>query len=340
MTKLRRALPLVLGFPLVFAFGSGCTGKYIRPTTNVKVVATPEMLARGSYIVNQNASCGACHTTHGAGTAKDFLEAGESTERYLGGGNYLVIDGVGKLWIPNITPDVETGIGGWTDDEILRAIRDGIKKDGHLMMPMMPFGSYQYMSDADAQAVVAYLRTVPPVKLDKARKETDLGFFANFFIGRGVAHHRPAANVREPDRSNKLKWGEYVMRLGDCWECHSMKGMGPSDIDEKDFMAGTTDPDPILEKAIGKLYMRNLTPDVETGLGRYSAEQIKTALKDGRRLDGKKMAPPMSLFIPHISGLSDEDLDALVAFLKSLKPVKNKVPERALNAEWQARLGG
>jgi mono/diheme cytochrome c family protein len=139
--------------------GAACTGKYIRETAPVKVAATPEMVARGGYIVNQAASCGACHTTHGNGTMKDFLEAGESTEKYLAGGNYLIVDGIGKVWIPNITSDMQTGIGAWSDDEILRAVRDGIAKDGRLMMPMMPFNSYQYMSDADAQAVVAYLRT-------------------------------------------------------------------------------------------------------------------------------------------------------------------------------------
>jgi mono/diheme cytochrome c family protein len=251
-----------------------------------------------------------------------------------------VLDGIAKVWIPNITSDLETGIGGWSDDEILRAFRDGIAKDGHLMMPMMPFGSYQYMSDADAQAVIAYLRTVPPVKLDKPRQETDLGVMGNFFIGRGVAHHLPARNVREVDRSDKLKWGQYVMRLGHRWECHSVKGRAPSDIGEKDFMSGSADPDPYVEKLVGKVYVRNLTPDPETGLGRFSAEQIKAAIKNGTRLDGRKVAPPMALFIPHISGMTDEDLDALVAFLKSLPPVKNKIPDRALNAEWQQRVGG
>lgn len=319
---------------------TACTGKYIRPTEDRKVTPTPELLARGSYIVNQNASCGACHTYRDGGTALDFITKGESTERYLGGGNYLVVEGLGKVWIPNITPDVATGIGGWTDDELRRAIRDGIAKDGHLMMPMMPFNSYQYMSDTDVNAVIAYLRTIPPVKLDQPRQETDLGFFANFFIGRGVAHHRPAHDVPEPNRADKLKWGAYVMRLGHCWECHSLKGMSPSDLGEKGFMSGSTDADPVLEKAVGKIYMRNLTPDPETGLGKFSAEQIKASLKNGTRLDGKRMAPPMSLFIPHLSGLTDEDLDALVAFLKSIPAVKNAIPERELNAEWKQRLGG
>jgi mono/diheme cytochrome c family protein len=332
-------MPRLAGL-VVLLCSIGCTGKYVRETTALKVQATPELLARGSYIVNQSASCGSCHTTHGAGTTKDFLEEGESTEKYLAGGNYLVIDGIGKLWIPNITSDVATGIGGWSDDEIMRAIRDGIAKDGRLMMPMMPFSSYKYMSDGDARAVVAYLRSVPPIKQEKKREEVDLGFFANFFLARGMAHHEPARDVPEPQRADKLKYGEYVMRLGHCWECHSAKGMSASDIDEKDFMAGLDEPDPILEKAVGKIYMRNLTPDPETGIGRYTPEQVKAALKNGKLLSGKAMAPPMSLFIPHLSGMTDEDLDALVAFLYSLKPVKNKIPDRVLNADWKTRLGG
>jgi mono/diheme cytochrome c family protein len=154
-----------------------------------------------------------------------------------------------------------------------------------------------------------------------------------------VAHHPPAKNVAEVSRANKVEWGKYVMRLGHCWECHSAKGMSPTDIDEKDFMAGYADPDPIVLQQMGKVYVRNLTPDVETGLGKYNAEQIKAALKNGTRLDGKKMVPPMSMMIPHFSGMTDEDLDALVAFLKSLPPVKNKIPERELNAEWKKRVG-
>ncbi|HYV66860.1 MAG TPA: hypothetical protein VE964_11505, partial [Myxococcales bacterium] len=80
----------------------------------------------------------------------------------------------------------------------------------------------------------------------------------------------------------------------------------------------------------GKVYARNLTPDRETGLGNYSADQIKQALKTGRRLDGKLMAPPMSLIIPHVSTWAEDDLDALVTYLTSLKPIRHGVPEREL----------
>jgi hypothetical protein len=84
---------------------------------------------------------------------------------------------------------------------------------------------------------------------------------------------------------------------------------------------------------LGKVYARNLTPDVETGLGKYKEADIKAALRNGKRLDGKPMAPPMSVVIPHISGMSDEDLDALVSFLVSLKPAKHAIAEPELTDE-------
>jgi mono/diheme cytochrome c family protein len=315
--------------------GGACVGKYIRPTTIEKIDATSERLARGSYIVNQNASCGACHTTREGGS----ILGGERSDMFLAGGSIIREEEMGaQLVLPNITPDVETGIGGWSDDQIMRAIRDGIGHDGHLLIPLMPFTSYQYMSDEDVRSVVAYLRTVPPVKNAVDRSKNELPFPMGFLLNRGVAHHPPAkdvAEVRPPSRGgDQVKWGEYVARLGHCWECHSdKKGHGP----DTDWLFGGGAPMNL--NGVGKVYVRNLTPDPETGLGRYSPAQIKAAIHDGKRLDGRPMAPPMSLFIPHISGLSDEDLDALVAYLRVQKPIKNQVKDRELAPATKKALG-
>jgi cytochrome c553 len=310
----------------------GCTGKYIRDTSNEIVQSTPERVARGSYLVNQAMSCGACHTTHEGGT----LLGGERTDMYLAGNNVDFPKDGFKFWIPNLTPDVETGLGGWSDDEIMRAVRDGIGKDGHLMFPLMPFSSYQHVSDEDLRAIVAYLRSVPAVKNKRAIATNDFGFFVGFFINRGLVHHTPARDVPPPNRGDQLKYGEYVMRLGHCWECHSGSGMGPRDVGEKGFLSGWDHAQEF--EGVGKVYFRNLTPDRETGLGKYSAAQIKQALRDGKRLDGKPMAVPMSLFIPHLSGMTDEDLDALVAYIRSVPPYANKIPERALEPAYEKSL--
>lgn len=319
---------------------AGCTGKYIRETTADKIDATPERLARGAYIVNNIGACGGCHTTRdGATKMEDFVTMGESTTGYLAGGNDFVIEGMGQFTIPNLTPDMETGIGGWTDDEIMRAVRDGVNRHGDLMFPMMPFNQYQHMSDEDVKSIVAYLRSVPAIKQPKPRLETDVGFMGNLMLGTfGVAHHVAVKSVPQPDMTDKIAYGKYVMRLGHCAECHSSSSMQPRAEDDPLYMGGDVEADPILENIVGKIYMRNLTPDVETGLGKYTAEQIKTAIRTSKRLDGKMMAPPMSIFVPHYSTASDEDLDALVAYLKSLKPAKNAIPERALNPEWEKKL--
>jgi mono/diheme cytochrome c family protein len=308
-----------------FSGAAGCTGNYVRPTTLERVESTPERLARGGYLVNQAMSCGACHSTH---EGSNFLVTGERADMYLAGNAVDWKDQGFKFWIPNLTPDVETGLGAWSDDEIMRAIRDGVGRDGHLMFPLMPFSSYQHVSDEDLRAIVAYLRSVPPIKNKRTIAQNDFGFFVGFFLNRGLMHHKPARDVAPPDHADKLKYGEYVLRLGHCWECHSATGTGPRDVGEKGFLSGWDHGDAF--PGVGKVYFRNLTPDPQTGLGKYGAEQIKQALRTGRRLDGKRMAPPMSLFSPHISGLADEDLDALVAFIKSVPPTENEIPERQL----------
>jgi mono/diheme cytochrome c family protein len=313
----------------------GCHGKYIRPVTDAVIERTPERLQRGGYLVNQVMSCGGCHTTR---TGGNILLEPEQTEAFLGGGN-IYADKMGTLWIPNLTPDPETGLGRWKDDEIMRALRDGVSADGHFMIPMMPFPSYQHLSDDDARAVVAYLRSIPPYKQPKARQENKLGFMPNvLFTKIGVQMHKPpVANVATPARTDKVGYGQYLARLGSCTECHSMTDKGPRTEDDPLFMAGADVP--FEDPGLGTTYARNLTPDADTGLGNYDAAAIKQAIHTGRRLDGKLMAPPMSVLIPHVSGLTDDDLDALVTYLKSLRPVKRKVIDRNLAAALRTQYG-
>jgi mono/diheme cytochrome c family protein len=321
--------PLVLLVTLVAA----CTGKYIRPTQPQPVTASPELLARGNYLVNSVSSCGACHTPRVGST---WL-GGERTDAFLAGGPIFDAPDDGfRLAAPNISQDKETGIGAWTDDEILRAIRDGVTHDGRLMAPPMPFTAWQIMSDDDARAIVAYLRTTPAVKNTVNRNENKIPFMFKVATSLGAIHHKPAENVKTPDRADKKAYGAYLAKLGVCWECHSLGKTGPTD-DEDRLMAGSRMA--LAEPVYGKVWARNLTPDKETGLGNYTAEQIKQALKSGKRLDGKVMAPPMSVFVPHLSTWSEEDLDALVVYLQSLKPIKYKVPEPELTPAAQKLVG-
>jgi mono/diheme cytochrome c family protein len=310
-------------YTLALTVTLGCTGRYIRPTTQEKVEASPERIARGNYLVNSVMACGVCHTPRVQGT---WL-GGERADAYLAGGTMFDDPEQGfKVSIPNITPDPETGIGAWTDDQIMRAIRDGIHRDDdRLINPPMPFYMYNILSDEDVRAVVAYLRTVPPVK-NQVTRVVELPFMFKVALKMGAVHHKPVKDVKSPPTTDPKAYGHYLARLGLCTDCHSFTKMGPDE--EDNLLAGSTVP--LAERDYGKVWARNLTPDPETGLGKYSAEQIKQALRSGKRLDGKPMAPPMSLLIPHLSTWTDEDLDAMIIFLKSVPAKKQSTPEPQL----------
>lgn len=307
---------------------AACTAKYVREVTTEPFTANDELVARGSYLVNNVASCGACHT----GRADGKLTSTESTERYLAGGLYVEEPAMNMaFYIPNITPHKEDGIGAWSDDEIARAIRDGINRDGKLMMPMMPYPSYQYMSDEDVKAVVAYLRSVPPLPNEKEPQASRIPFMFKLLMKMGVTAHAPVQDVKTPDPSDQVAYGKYLADLGHCEACHNAGKKGPRKPGDR-YMAGG-DMEMVIPE-VGTLYASNLTPDKKTGLGELTADEIKHLLTAGVRKDGTRMAPPMSLFIPHVSGMTDEDLDCLVAWMQSLEPVENEVPKRSLTHKW------
>jgi mono/diheme cytochrome c family protein len=324
-----------LGILACASFALGCHGKYVRPVSDAPIERTPERLARGAYLVNQVMLCPACHTTRATG---NILVEPERADAFLGGGNRYVGKGLGTLWIPNLTPDPETGLGGWSDDEVMRAIRDGVSKDGHFLIPLMPYFSFQYLADEDARAVVAYLRSIPAYKQPTPREENKLGFMQKvLFRFVGVQMHKPAVGVDPPSRTDEVAYGHYLARIGACSECHSLTDKGPRPETDPLYLAGSDQA--FEDPALGQTYPRNLTPDTETGLGNYDAAAIKQALRTGRRLDGKRMAPPMSVVIPHVSGLTEDDLDALVVYLKSVPPARRKVRDRNLVPELRKELG-
>ena len=312
----------------------GCRGKYIRPTTAERFEATPERLQRGQYLVNQVMACGACHTSRATGNT--FME-GEQTDLFLAGGNTYE-DRAGRTYVPNITPDVETGIGSWSDDEVLRAVRDGVDKRGRFLVPMMPYDDYQFLSDEDGKAMVVYLRSVPPARPPRPRFANELKLIPKVMLTMiGVQMHKPTVDVPSPNRADPVGYGRYLANIAACTDCHSLTARAPHREGDPLFMAGSEIP--FTNDRLGKVYARNLTPDVETGLGKYKATDIKAALRDGKRLDGRRMAPPMSILIPHYSGMTDEDLDALVAFLGALRSARHEIPEADLTPEAQKMIG-
>jgi len=223
---------------LALAWIAGCAGSSVRPTVTDAVPVTPERLARGNYLVNSVAACGVCHTPR----VGDSWLGGERTDLFLGGGSVFHDENDGlRIAVPNISQDLDTGVGAWTDDQLVRAIRDGVTHDGRLMTALMPFLAWESMSDEDARAIVVYLRTTPAVKRPISRADDQIGFAYRVAMKVGAVHHRPARDVRAPARADAKAYGAYLAKLGVCWQCHSLGEHGPTD-DADVLMSGSRVP--------------------------------------------------------------------------------------------------
>ena len=262
-----------------------------------------DQVERGRYLVEVLGSCGNCHTPKGP--------QGDVPGKHLAGG-FQLDDDFGMWITPNITSDPETGIGNWTDDEIIRAIREGRSRDGKTLGPPMPFELYRRLSDSDVRAMVAYLRTVPPVRQVVPRSQ--------YKIPLPPAYGPPVGSVPEPSRQDPVKYGEYLAGpVMHCMACHTP--MFPDGrMDTSRMGAGGFE----FKGPWGVSYSANLTPDSDTGLGRVRDGEIIAGLYGARR-DGGRILPPMPSQY-YAQGIAEGDLRAIIAYLRSLPPIQNKVP--------------
>ena len=253
---------------------------------------------RGRYLVETIAGCGNCHTPRGPGGVFD-------ASKELAGG-FVIDEKPFRAVASNITPDKETGIGAWTDAQIAKAIREGIRPDGSLIGPPMPFELYRKLSDTDLAAMVAYLRTVKPAS-NKVEKSV-------YRIPLPPAYGPPVASVPDVPRADKVKYGEYLAGpVGHCVECHTPLVHGKHDW-SRIGQGGMEFNGPW-----GVSVARNITPHPEDGLGKWSDAEIKRAVTQGVSKNGTKLYPPMAYSL--YAKVKDEDLDAIVAYLRTLKPL-------------------
>ena len=255
------------------------------------------LLERGAYLMKGIVACGNCHTAPG-GPLKD---------KELAGG--LKWDEKPFLtFATNITPDRETGIGAWSDAEIMLAIREGKRpKGGRIIGPPMPIELYRSFSDRDLKAMVAYLRQVKPVKHKMPA--------AVYRIKLPPAYGPPVGTVPDVPKSDKVRYGEYLAKIGHCTECHTPQVQGRRD------WTRTGAGGQVFHGPWGESIAANITPDRDTGIGGWTDAQIKAAITRGVRADGTKLRPPMAF--AYYKNITDDDLNAIVAYLRSLKPVKN-----------------
>jgi mono/diheme cytochrome c family protein len=268
------------------------------------VGSSSDLVARGAYLANA-ADCVACHTDR------------EHGGRPYAGGR-MIATPFGTFYSPNITPDPGTGIGRWSEAQFARALRDGMRPDGANLYPVFPYTSFTKIVDADAQAIWAYLSSLPPVR---RRNRSDavafpfswrplLTIWKLLFFNRGPFR-------RNPNRSAAYNRGAYlVTALAHCGECHTPRNwLGASEPSR--FLAGTAHgPD-------GKP-VPNITPDRETGIGKWSEADIETLLFDGQKPDFDFVGGAMAEVVSSTARLTDADRHAIGVYLRSLPPIRSE----------------
>ena len=258
------------------------------------------LLERETYLVEGILACGNCHTPKNA-------DAEPITELKFAGGFVIEEPGV-AAYASNITMDEQTGIGAWTDEEIIVAIRDGLRPDGTLIGPPMPSPFYRGISDNDARAIVAYMRSLPPIRNVVPASE--------YTIPLPPAYGPPVGEVPDVSPDDVLAYATYVaVTLGHCTECHTPMVDGMHDFSRKNEGGR------VFENLFGLggvAVSRNITPHPLLGIGEWTDEEIKRAITQGISRDGREHVIGMGY--SYYATMTDEDLDALVTYLRSVPP--------------------
>jgi len=268
--------------------------------------ATPARLTRGAYLVDNVTGCLFCHSDN---DKNDHLVPVAGS---LGAGRNMALEDVPFLSSANITPDPETGAGTWTDDQLARAIREGVGHDGRALFPLMPYPNYRIMSDEDLASVVAYLRTLAPVR--RATPAPAIPFPVNRLIN--TVPEPITAPVSAPDRSNLVAYGRYLTTIASCADCHTPHDAQGQPIPGMAFGGGQP-----VQGSQKKVAAMNLTPD-PSGIPYYDADLFVSFMHTGfvgaREITD---AMPWTLY----GRMTDEDLRAIFAYLQTLAPVKHRV---------------
>lgn len=286
-----------------------------RPAPTVTASTSPEAVARGEYLVHHVAACVGCHSP-----VQSTVPGEPPVEGKLGAGrDFGHLPGFpGHIRAPNLTQDKETGIGNWTDGEVLRAMREGVARDGRPLFPQMPFKTYaETLSDDDALAIIGYLKTLPPQHNDPGRLELD--FPVSMFV-RAAPKPLEASPPPPPPASDKMARGQWLLKVCSCSDCHDKVNERMEKLPGGTLAGGAKFP---LPDDKGTLFAPNITSDKATGIGAYSDEDIKRVFEEGK---GKAGRPLYMMPWSYYKGMTAEDKDALYLALRAVPPVTNLVP--------------
>lgn len=295
---MRKAVRLVL-LAVVAAVGIAIAlawprADFVPASSPAAWAATPANIARGAYLARAS-DCIACHTARG-GVA------------YAGG--RALDTPFGRFFGPNLTPDRDTGIGAWSADDFWNALHNGIAPDGRLLYPAFPYTNYTKVTRADADALFAYFRSLPPQR--QANRPHDVRFPYDqqaLLAGWRLLYFRPAEYATQPARSASWNRGAYLVEgLGHCSACHSTRNsLGAAD----DALAGGMIP------TLG-WYAPSLTANREAGLGDWRDADIVALLGTGISPRGAATGPMAEVVARSLQYLTPDDLGAMAGYLKSL----------------------
>jgi len=300
------ALPVALAVLITATVGwRPVLGAKARPLSDRQFERTSERLERGRYLVEGVTACFDCHSE----APKEFQPGKAPAFTKKGAGRVVIDEGGVVLAAPNITPDTETGAGSWTDDQMARAIREGIGHDGRTLFPMMPYQQFRNLSDEDLASIVVYIRSLGPVHNELPKPQI------TFPLSRLINNApEPVLAPVVAEVSGPVARGRYLTKIGNCEYCHT-----PTNKMDQ--------PEPGMQVAGGKridqfpAVSANITPD-PSGISYYDETLFVRTLRTGH-VGARPLNPPMPWWV--FRNMTDDDLRAMFAYLRTVKPVHHRV---------------
>ena len=265
----------------------------------------PELVEKGKYIFALAGGCG-CHTAE-----KGPLNAGGRPTKTP----------FGTFYGTNITPDPTYGIGQWTDQEIIDSIRLGVRPNGERLSPVMPYPAFSGMADEDVEALIAYLRSLPPVAQENKLHEVKLPLSGTLMrMWRWFFFSPVSASRRAPESG--IERGKYIVEhVAHCGECHTPR-TATGTLDRSLYLAGNAE-------GVDNEVVPNITPDKETGIGDWSERDIADLLRTGFKPNADNVQGLMALLVDGLpigyKDMTREDALAVAAYVKSVPPIHHVI---------------